>query len=72
MVDPVIAADGHTYDKHAIQEWLKEKDESPVTGATLLHVRLVPNTLIKNAHCKPADSVTSWRLELGLGDSRSL
>ena len=49
MIDPVIAADGHTYDKHAIQEWLKEKDSSPVTEATLAHVRLVPNTLIKNA-----------------------
>ncbi len=49
FLDPVIAADGHTYEKAAITEWLQEHQSSPVTGETLLHKRLVPNTLIKQA-----------------------
>ena len=34
--DPVIAADGHTYDRSAIQRWLSKHDTSPkVRDATL-------------------------------------
>ena len=49
MVDPVIAADGHTYERAAIAAWLQQHHTSPVTGAPLPHPRLVPNLLIKNA-----------------------
>ncbi|KAL0051192.1 hypothetical protein WJX82_003439 [Trebouxia sp. C0006] len=49
FLNPVIAADGHTYEKAAITEWLQEHQSSPVTGETLLHRRLLPNTLIKQA-----------------------
>ena len=49
MVDPVIAADGHTYERTAITEWLKRQHTSPVTQVPLPHPRLVPNLLIKGA-----------------------
>ena len=34
MMDPVIAADGHTYERSAIQHWLQGSSLSPVTGHT--------------------------------------
>ena len=43
MVDPVIAADGHTYERGSIAAWLRQHDTSPVTGVRLQHSRLVPN-----------------------------
>lgn len=48
MTEPVIAADGHTYEKKAVQEWLQRHNTSPVTGSTLAHMRLVPNVLIRS------------------------
>ena len=47
MTEPVIAADGHTYEKAAVHEWLLHHTTSPVTGDFLAHTRLVPNFLIK-------------------------
>lgn len=47
MTQPVIAADGHTYERKAMQEWLQHHNTSPVTGSTLAHMRLVPNVLIR-------------------------
>jgi hypothetical protein len=49
MVEPVIAADGHTYEKAAIQTWLQQNSISPVTGDVLAHTRIVANVLIKRA-----------------------
>ncbi len=43
MVDPVVAADGHTYERHAIQRWFQTSNRSPLTGAVLAHLELVPN-----------------------------
>ena len=43
MMDPVIAADGHTYERTAVQHWLQGSSLSPVTGDKLPHNRLVPN-----------------------------
>lgn len=43
MVDPVVAADGHTYERTAIARWLKTSDKSPMTGSILVHKELVPN-----------------------------
>ena len=47
MVDPVIAADGKTYEKAAMERWLLHHTTSPCTGAALKHQRLVPNMLAK-------------------------
>lgn len=50
--EPVIAADGYTYEKHALQEWLKQHDSSPVTGRPLRATGILPNfaimTLVKS------------------------
>lgn len=49
MVEPVIAADGYTYEKDALEQWLKHNSTSTVTGRSLPHTRFVPNFLIKSA-----------------------
>lgn len=46
QVDPVVAADGHTYERRAISRWLRSNDTSPLTGGILLHKELVPNYLL--------------------------
>ena len=43
MTDPVSALDGFTYERAAITEWLRTKDTSPKTGATLESKILIPN-----------------------------
>ena len=49
MVDPVIAADGHTYERAAFQDWLQHNVMSPADKKPLKHTRLVTNQAIKNA-----------------------
>lgn len=36
MEDPVVTADGHSYERRAIEEWLQRKWTSPVTGQRLV------------------------------------
>ena len=48
MTDPVITADGHTYEREAIEKWLKEKMTSPKTGRRLSHPHLVTNWLVRS------------------------
>ena len=43
MTDPVSTLDGFTYERAAITEWLRTKDTSPKTGATLESKILIPN-----------------------------
>ena len=62
MMDPVIAADGHTYERTAIQLWLQDSFLSPVTGKRLPHTRLVPNFFVKAAvaqHAQVSSDVVS-------------
>ena len=42
-MDPVVAADGHTYERRAITRWLTTSNKSPKTGSVLFHNELVPN-----------------------------
>mmetsp|Transcript_35274 Transcript_35274/g.75309 ORF Transcript_35274/g.75309 Transcript_35274/m.75309 type:complete len:788 (+) Transcript_35274:203-2566(+) len=49
MVEPVVAADGHTYERHAISRWLQTSDLSPLTGEVLAHLELVPNYLLMSS-----------------------
>jgi hypothetical protein len=48
MEDPVIAADGHTYDRSNIVKWLATKDTSPKMGARLSHKNLLLNHSIRS------------------------
>ena len=47
--DPVIAADGHSYERSAIEAWLQHHNTSPLTNLQLPHKHLVPNRAIKSA-----------------------
>lgn len=46
MTDPVVAADGCTYERCHIVQWLETSDVSPTTGDRLAHKHLSPNTLL--------------------------
>ena len=49
MEDPVLAMDGHTYDRSSIEAWLKTgKKTSPKTNAPLPSLTLVPNHAVKS------------------------
>ena len=48
MREPVICADGHSYEKGAIEAWLQANDLSPLTGQKLAHKHLVPNHALKS------------------------
>ena len=61
MMDPVIAADGHTYERTAIQHWLQGSSLSPVTGNKLPHTGLVPNVLVKSALAQHAQASSCGR-----------
>ena len=43
MQDPVIAADGHTYERAAITQWFAHHNTSPKTNALLPNRTLIPN-----------------------------
>lgn len=47
MVDPVVAQDGQTYERAAIEEWLTTHDTSPLSGAVLEHRELTPNVALR-------------------------
>lgn len=49
MRDPVLAADGQSYERMAIEAWLAAgRDTSPVTGAPLAHSNLIPNHALRS------------------------
>ena len=45
--DPVMARDGHTYERVAIVEWLKTKGTSPMTQEPLDAEDLVPQHIVR-------------------------
>jgi WD40 repeat protein len=50
MRDPVICADGHSYDRTSIEQWFATgHNTSPNTGAVLPHLNVVPNHALRNA-----------------------
>lgn len=53
MVNPVVAADGYSYERTAIENWLLQSADklcvSPTTGATLAHHFLIPNIDLRAA-----------------------
>lgn len=45
--DPVIAEDGHTYERESITEWIQLNGTSPLTRQTLAIENLRPNIILK-------------------------
>eukprot|EP01083_Nonionella_stella_P019801 54943_1 len=48
MKDPVICSDGHSYERSAIEEWLKRHDRSPMTNAKLVTKQVFPNHSLRS------------------------
>mmetsp|Transcript_2619 Transcript_2619/g.7808 ORF Transcript_2619/g.7808 Transcript_2619/m.7808 type:complete len:101 (+) Transcript_2619:467-769(+) len=49
MIDPVVCAEGHTYEREAIARWLEDNDTSPKTREVLQHKNLTPNIALRQA-----------------------
>jgi len=47
MSDPVMATDGHSYERKQIERWLATKSTSPMTGEALEHSILTPNHALR-------------------------
>ncbi len=43
MRNPMMCADGHSYEEANIQRWLSNNDKSPLTNLRLEHKTLIPN-----------------------------
>ena len=54
MSDPVLAADGHAYERSAIERWLATKSTSPMTGEELELTRLFPSHILRR-------QIREWR-----------
>ena len=49
MQDPYIAADGYTYERPIIEQWLRGHDTSPMTNLKLDHKNVIPNYSVRSA-----------------------
>lgn len=49
MMEPVVAADGYTYEHKAIIQWLHEHGTSPMTNLALEHPEVYPNHALRSA-----------------------
>jgi hypothetical protein len=47
MVNPVIAIDGYTYEREAIEKWFEKHATSPMTGMELSSTDVLPNMIAK-------------------------
>ncbi|CAN8253406.1 unnamed protein product [Cochlearia groenlandica] len=54
MKEPCVAADGYTYDRRAIEEWMAHHRTSPVTNLPLPNINLLPNHALTAA-------IVQWR-----------
>ena len=48
MREPVVCADGHTYERRALAHWLRSHDTSPMTGKHIDTLRMTPNYTLKS------------------------
>jgi hypothetical protein len=66
MMDPVLAMDGVTYERTAIEEWLAKSTTSPFHGGPLESKVLIPNVAIRQMisdqrEARGFPSVEAWR-----------
>lgn len=70
--DPVVASDGHTYERSAIVNWLRTNTTSPVTRQAISKDTLNPNLLIKQLaeefrdKCRQRRAMYPYRLDIDL------
>ena len=58
MTDPVVAADGFSYERAEMESYLKHYSVSPVTGRPLAFTRLFPNNQLRNV-------IQAWHRDAG-------
>ena len=56
MKDPVLATDGFTYEKEAIEQWLRSNTKSPMTREPMRLDGLRPNRALR-------DAIQRWELD---------
>ena len=62
MKNPVVACDGFTYEKEAIEKWLKFGNyTSPMTRETILDLFLIPNRNLKNLSSYSWESLNKYK-----------
>lgn len=49
MRDPVFTEDGHSYERAAIEQWLRTRNTSPKTGAAMTTQSITPAHALRNA-----------------------
>ncbi|XP_002991386.2 U-box domain-containing protein 52 isoform X2 [Selaginella moellendorffii] len=54
MQEPVVAADGYTYEYEAIRQWFQAHDTSPLTNLRLEHKQLTPHHALNKL-------ITEWK-----------
>mmetsp|Transcript_8626 Transcript_8626/g.18330 ORF Transcript_8626/g.18330 Transcript_8626/m.18330 type:complete len:486 (+) Transcript_8626:43-1500(+) len=59
MIDPVVASDGFTYERSAIQKWIAKRGTSPMSNLLLAYKVVYPNHVVKKA-------IQEWCDEKGL------
>lgn len=65
MLDPVMIADGHSYERRVIQQWFDGHDTSPSTNAPLEHKTMIPNVQLKDTiHRFVQDNQEALKLDL--------
>ncbi|KAK9706565.1 hypothetical protein RND81_07G135300 [Saponaria officinalis] len=64
MEDPCVASDGYTYDRKAIELWVKDNDTSPTTNFPLTNKHLIPNFSLLYA-------ITEWKSKRNLETEKS-
>ncbi len=47
MLDPVVIADGHVFERTSIEKWFKSKTTSPITNLKLNHTEVTPIIFLK-------------------------
>ncbi|CAN0193713.1 unnamed protein product [Scytosiphon promiscuus] len=58
MIDPVVCEDGHSYERGALEAWLRNHNTSPMSNARLTSNMMVPNHALRN-------SIEAFRRERG-------
>jgi hypothetical protein len=59
MEDPVVAADGYTYERSMIAAWLARNQRSPLTNEPVETTALFPNHSLRSA-------IREWGTKVGL------
>jgi hypothetical protein len=49
MKDPVMASDGHVYERSAIEEWFRHRNTSPLTNLRIADKKLISCHAIRSA-----------------------